>query len=473
MRKFFYTTILMLLNLSLWANNIQISSVALTNDSTITFSISWENSWRVSVAPNNHDAAWIFIKKRDCASGQWSHVDLSTTGANHTAGAPLETYLDGKDGGGVAKGLFLRRSADGVGNITSVSVSIRMVGLAPGEYDFRVFGVEMVNIPQGAYNLGDGNISTGSFKNGSTSNVLPITSENAITVGTASGNLYTASSTYRPVSLPANYPKGFAEVYCMKYEISQGQYVDFTNSLNSDQGAARHFSSAANRHNVTGIWPVAVANAPHRAKNFLAWTDLVAYLDWAALRPMTELEYEKITRGAAPVVAGGYAWGTSNITDGNTIVSDGTATEGVSTGITPGSGLANFNNSTILGPLRCGFAAKAGTTRYEAGATYYGVMEMSGNVWEQTITTRNATGTAFAGNLGDGELSLTPTPGFANVASWPSQQASVTSTSSAVGRAFRGGGWGDVSSRLRTSDRASINGLDGRRINSYGGRGVR
>lgn len=473
MRKIFYTILLLLLNLSVWANNLQIANVALTNDSTITFSVSWENSWRVSVAPNNHDAAWIFIKKRDCASGQWSHVNLSATTTNHGAGTPLEVYVDGKDAGSIAKGVFLRRSTDGVGNITSVSVSIRMVGLAQGEYDFRVFGVEMVNIPQGAYDLGDGDASGGSFKNGGTANPLPITSESAITVGTANGNLYTASSTYRPVSLPANYPKGFREIYCMKYEISQGQYVDFTNSLNSDQGIARHFASVANRHSITGAWPVAVAGTPHRAKNFLAWTDLLAYLDWAALRPMTELEFEKIARGPAPVVAGGYAWGTSTITDGNTVVSDGTATEAVSTAITPGSGLANFNNTTILGPLRCGFAAKTGTTRYQAGATYYGVMEMSGNVWEQTITTRNASGSAFTGALGDGELSLSPTPGFANVASWPSQQASIASTSSVAGRAFRGGSWSDVPARLMLSDRLGVNGLDGRRLNNYGGRGVR
>ena len=33
-----------------------------------------------------------------------------------------------------------------------------------------------------------------------------------------------------------------------------------------------------------------------RACNFLNWNDLAAYLQWAALRPMTELEFEKICR---------------------------------------------------------------------------------------------------------------------------------------------------------------------------------
>ena len=44
--------------------------------------------------------------------------------------------------------------------------------------------------------------------------------------------------------------------------------------------------------------------------NFLSWMDLAAYLDWAALRPMTELEFEKICRGPNPPIAGEYVWGT-------------------------------------------------------------------------------------------------------------------------------------------------------------------
>ncbi|MCH2045648.1 MAG: hypothetical protein MK212_16145 [Saprospiraceae bacterium] len=473
MKKTILITCMLVWGMQLFANNVQIANISLSNDSTIVFSISWENSWRVSVAPNNHDAVWLFIKKRDCASGQWSHVDLSTNVTHHTIASPLEVYIDGKDVGTNAKGVFLRRSTDGVGNITNVSVALRMVDLVPGEYDFKIFGIEMVNIPEGSFDLGDGNASTGSFKNGNTSNPLTITSEGALSAGTSAGYLYTSSSSYRPVNLPANYPKGFAEVYCMKYEISQGQYVDFTNSLNSDQGAVRHFASTAARHSVTGSWPVAVASAPHRAKNYLAWGDLLAYLDWSALRPMTELEYEKICRGPAPVVAGGYAWGTNTITDANTITNDGTATESVSNVVTPGSGLANYNNNTVLGPLRCGFAAKVATTRLEAGATYYGVMEMSGNLWEQTITTRNTAGSGFTGALGDGELSLSPSVGFANVTSWPNQQSSLSSSTSVSGRAFRGGGATNTFGYLRLSDRTSVNSADGRRNYTYGGRGVR
>lgn len=453
-----------------FSNNLIISSVTLTNDSTLTFSVSWENSWRTNNAPYNHDAVWLFVKKRDCASLQWSHVNLNPTTASHSTASPLEIYIDGRDGSTSSKGVFVRRSAAGAGNVSGVTVSLRMQGVTNGQYDFKVFGIEMVQIPQGAFQVGDG-AAASTLKAGSTSNPFPITSEDAITAGTGATNLY--STTPVPLNLPANYPKGFKEIYCMKYEISQGQYVDFVNTLLSDQGAARQIVNGANRMAITGTWPVNVAGAPHRAMALLSWTDLLAYLDWSALRPMTELEFEKIARGPIAPVAGEYAWGTDLITDANTFVADGTATENSSTVITAGSGLANFNNNLILGPARCGFAAKPGTNRLQAAAGYYGVMELSGNVWEQAVSVSHATGVAFEGALGDGEISLSPNPGFADVPGWPSPTASIGATNSVVGRAIKGGAWVEAATALQISNRSNGAYIDGRRISSIGGRGVR
>lgn len=452
------------------ANNVTISNITMTNDSTITFDISWDNSWRVGVAPNNHDAVWLFIKKRDCASMIWSHVNLSPTVGNHSAASPLEVFIDGKDGVSAAKGVFLRRAANGTGNIASTSVSLRMIGLVAGQFDFQVFGIEMVQIPSGSFSVGDG-AAAQTLREGSTTNPFLINSENAITAGAAAGQLN--ATTFPPLSIPASFPKGFNEVYAMKYEISQGQYVDFVNTLNSGQGAARQITSAANRMNITGTWPALVAGAPHRAMVFLAWADLLAYLDWAALRPMSELEFEKICRGPVFPNNNENAWGSALTIDANTAVNDGTATENVSNAIPAGNGIANYNNTTLLGPLRCGFAAKPGTNRQQAGASYYGVMELSGNANEQVVTTTNATGIAFQGNLGDGEISLTPTPGFADVANWPSVQANVGSGTSAVGRGLRGGNWATTITDLNVSDRSSITNNSGLRTNTAGGRGVR
>lgn len=450
-----------------YSNNLVISDVTLTNDSTLTFKVSWENSWRTNNAPYNHDAVWLFIKKRDCASLQWSHVNLNPTSGSHSTSSPLEIYLDGRDAGSSAKGVFVRRSSAGAGNVSGVTVSLRMQGVNAGQYDFKVFGIEMVQIPAGSFNLGDG-VSSGFFKTGNTSNPYLVGSEGAITVGTGATNLYAAtSSAYFPVALPASYPKGFKEVYCMKYEISQGQYVDFVNTLLADQGAARQITGAVSRLAITGTWPVLVANAPHRAMSYMSWYDLLAYLDWSALRPMTELEFEKIARGPVVPVAGEFAWGTSLITDANTLVADGTATENSSSAIAAGSGLANYGNTSILGPIRCGFAAKPGTNRFEAGAGYYGVMELSGNLTESTVNSIDGSGAAFTGVLGDGEISLSPTAGFANVPNWPSVMTTVT------GGCLRGGSWVQGETTLRISDRTQSPSFPAGRVNSYGGRGVR
>lgn len=484
----FFSTLMLCWQILLWsqisyANNLSISGITLANDSTLTFNISWENSWRTSVAPSNHDAVWIFIKKKECSANQWSHVNLSQSAASHTVGTPLEVYLDGKNN----KGLFLRRAANGIGNISNVTVSLTMANLIPGQYDFKVLGIEMVYIPQDSFYLGDGT-SAGSFRDGSASVPFLVNSENAINCGSGANQLYAnagagAASEYSPSSIsatiPATFPKGYAGFYCMKYEMSQGQYVDFVNMLTSDQAANRIVTGTSNRLNISGAWPIVVANVPNRAMTFLCWADLAAYLDWAALRPMTELEFEKICRGPATPVSGEYAWGSSLITDANTPVNDGSANEGASDAIVAGGGIANYNNNYVGGPLRCGFAAKTATSRQQAAASYYGVMEISGNVWEQAISVRtSAAALNFTNTPGDGELTTTPSPGFANVANWPSPQAGQA-LNTAAGRCIRGGAWDSAPGLLRASDREGgrsvTNGgaTDGTRASTFGGRGVR
>jgi hypothetical protein len=54
------------------------------------------------------------------------------------------------------------------------------------------------------------------------------------------------------------------------------------------------------------------------ALSYVSISDMLAYLDWSGLRPMTELEFEKLCRGAyIPPIAGEYAWGSDTY---NTII---------------------------------------------------------------------------------------------------------------------------------------------------------
>jgi len=441
---------------------------------TVSFNISWENSWRTSTAPNNWDAAWVFIKRKNCNLNYWQHQDLSTTAANHTAANPLgvQTTPDGK-------GVFIRRTANGTGNIAETAITLKL-GNVPGaiaEWDMQVFGIEMVYVPQSSFQLGDG-ASINSLRQGggpAPTAAYTIASEAAITFANTSGNLW--ADAYSPTggTVSAGFPKGFNALYCMKYEIAQGQYVDFLNTLAPDQSAARFANTNGNNRNtVAGVWPAFASSAPNRACNFLTWADVCAYNDWCGLAPMSEFEFEKICRGPNAAVANEKAWGTSLSTDGSSVINDALGNEGVSDVVTPGSGLVNATivNGLPSGPVRCGFAAKAATTRLEAGATFYGVMEMSGNVYEFLMAVSGA-GTNFVGTAhGDGNLQFTPNEGLSDVTGWINQTATANSGPGAAA-SYRGGAYDNAAALLNTSDRTYCNNNYGGRTAATGGRGVR
>jgi len=309
--------------------------------------------------------------------------------------------------------------------------------------DVKVFAIEMVYVPQGAFYAGDNATSTASFKQGSSDNdPWYIQNSDAISVtnAEADGFYYVSNSnagenaTGSEFTIPAEFPNGFDALYCMKYEISQGQYVDFLNTLTGTQDATRYMTETGYRH---GTWGGSQGSRTSyrsdRACNYLSWMDGAAYADWAGLRPMTELEFEKACRGTgAQPTDYEYAWGNQTITAAVTIsgTEDGTET------ITTSGANCCCNNQTFTGgdagpgPLRCGIFATASSTRQESGASYYGVMEMSGNVWEQPVTLGNATGRAFTGTNGNGAIDAS---GNADAANWPSTDA--------VGAGFRGGDW--------------------------------
>jgi len=155
---------------------------------------------------------------------------------------------------------------------------------------------------------------------------------------------------------------------------------------------------------------------------------------------MSELEYEKAGRGLTAAVAGEYAWGSTSITGATSIASGGTVSERGQAG----SNITYNNAGGVQGPLRVGSHGSGVNTRVVSGAGYYGVFDLSGNVWERPVTVGNSTGRSFQGNRhGDGNLDTT---GDANQSSWP--------TTSAAGAGFRGGNWYYVVAFARLSDRS-------------------
>jgi formylglycine-generating enzyme required for sulfatase activity len=462
-----------------YANNLKIMNTTVTG-SDVTFDVSWDNSWNTDLAPANWDAVWIFIKYQDCATRLWYHAAIATTG--NTAASPLQVDMVSD-----AKGVFLRRSALGGGNIASTSITLKL-NIPAGTYNYKVYGIEMVNIPQGNFQIGDGTSVA-------TYNSIDVTSSSQ------SGGLSAATLGGASVNIPATFPMGYNSFYTMKYEMTQEQYVEFLNTLTYNQQKERtaidpisaagtgafttlnqyrngiKLITSGNNSTLPAVFACdATAGIENNtddgqniAMNWLSWADLAAYLDWSALRPMTELEFEKICRGPLARVAGEYPWGTTDFNSyaSNSVVS-GTAFKADENIAAVANGRNIFNSSVAFqatfGPTRVGLFATSSSGRASAGAAYYGVMEMSGNVWERTVSTGNATGAAFTGALGDGELTNI---GDANVANWP-----VLSTG--VGLGLRGNAYYNPSANpSRTSDRSNATTVSNARNYTYGGRGVR
>ena len=462
------------------ANNITISNIVRMSVNTtlhtsmIRFDVNWDNSWRDA---SNYDAAWVFIKYRVTgASGAWSHATLNyVDGINdgHVAatGSVVNTTSDGK-------GIFIYRNATGSGNNAFSNVQLRWNYGADGVadntiVDVSVSAIEMVYVPQGAYYVGDGSVTNvqGEFTNGITTNPLQITSENVLTLGgPVPGSLGNNNRTgmanngifsTQPYSiddfdntttqtLPAAFPKGYNAFYCMKYEITQAQYVDFLNKISATQFASRYDANSyntkdggytINRYNITGTYPNMTTITPDVPNCYFEWYDAAAYADWIGLRPMTELEFEKACRGSAAPVADEFAWGTNTVAGSTyTVNAYNSPNEGVTTNYSTTDGNCWYaNTANFPAPIRVGaFAANpANTGRITSGATYWGIMEMSGNLYERCVSVGRPEGRGFTATHGDGNLTAN---GNATNADWPGYTAG-NGVDMALGCGYRGGGF--------------------------------
>jgi formylglycine-generating enzyme required for sulfatase activity len=476
------------------ANNIAVSNTSIANQNTagdythVKFDISWENSWRTSTHEKNWDAAYVFVKYRIPPMNTWHHATLNyvdgtaaNDGNTQPTGATINASADGM-------GAFIYRSADGIGNVNFTGAQLRWDYGADGLNDedsveVCVFAIETVYVPQGAFYAGDASVTSvqGHFEDGVSGNPFYVTSENQLTLGGGgAGSLgnnnkagmanpaYEDFADATSKTLPAAFPKGFNAFYSMKYEITQGQYADFLNKLNLTQATARYMGAYnTNNQSITGAHPNFAADAPDRPLYYINYEDFLTYLDWSGLRPMTELEYEKASRGARGVgflpTADEFAWGDVSIhAAGYTMTNPGLPNETINAVTTNGNAAYRTTNNSR--PYRAGAiaASQATPNRVEAGASYYGIMELSGNQWEFAMSVGRAEGRAFIGNHGDGEIDAA---GSYDVTTWPGL----------FGMGIRGGAFDAYDYHLRTSSRqyGHYHSINVARVVSYGGRGVK
>ncbi len=375
-----------------FANNLIIANVTLedrnasANTMVVQFDISWDHSWRKD--DGRHDAAWVFVKLYQNSTAPCLHGELYTAGTN-PSGRSSGSNPDLKIVVPSDKiGAFISRTATGRGTFSSQKVRLVVdydnSGIADTDtLTAKVFDIEMVYIPEGPFYIGDGDGSQEStyafHQNGVDNTAVQITtSGKSITVDT---NSYDDIDT-SPITVTGlagitgntSWPNGYSAFYMMKYEVTQGQYVDFLNTLSRVQqgnrvGATVSGNTIANYYVMSngtsvsarngiraptsgnGTSPTAIilgndfnANGTFNetddganfAMNWTNWPDLAAYADWSGLRPMSELEYEKACRGPNE-----KAWGGNSITQTTSILNAGRGNE---TAGNAGASLAAYNN---------------------------------------------------------------------------------------------------------------------------------
>jgi formylglycine-generating enzyme required for sulfatase activity len=496
------------------ASNIKINKEASitdvnTNDKTasISFDLSWENSWRTSANESNYDAAWIFVKYKSKLGSEWKHVYISTESSDYTVtsdnGVAPAFIVGTTDNKGL--GVFAYRKQDGRGGINWGGLKLKFNYDANdikdiNDYIFKVYAIEMVYVPKGEFKLGSGgNEACAFYTYPKTSLPFDINSEADITVGKKDGNLCYAKHFYCDQffgTIPKEFPKGYNAFWCMKYEITQGEYVDFLNSLTRQQQEQRVWSgisgaNVVNRYVMTNSPTIQFSNGircdatisatdpvtfycdlngngiPNENNdgqniscNFISWADDAAFTDWAGLRPMTELEFEKACRGSQSPVANEFAWGTTKLINTTSISNGGTITE------LPSNADANIifceNATSVLNPVRAGFFEKENGTNEQNGYSFYHISDLSGNLFERCISVSNKIGVSFKGSHGDGNLDEA---GNSTNTDWPDVKG--------VGAGFRGGSFFYAPSYCRVSDRQYAGLGDWQRYNHYGYRAVR
>jgi len=157
----FLTTVLVL---PVFANNIQVgipnvTGANITDDyAFVQFDLSWENSFRDDI---NWDAAWVFVKYKE-TGGDWYHAYLNTTAGTHIIPTGYTCLVGLTEISSIDRGMgvFIYRNTNGSGSTTLTNVQLRWEyganGLADGAaFTVKVFAIEMVYIPQGAFYVGD------------------------------------------------------------------------------------------------------------------------------------------------------------------------------------------------------------------------------------------------------------------------------------------------------------------------------
>ncbi len=457
--------------------NLEILTYELLRNNKIKVEIKWEKSWKNDL---NCDGVWLFgkykaqdgiwrhIDLKSASLNQFDYTDQTPKGSDvgkEKADSEIGMWIPKEK-----KGAFIYRLA-GSGKLHIEDIILDWnhdnIDLHNGA-EIKIMGIEMVYIPKGEHYIGDPKGEKSGLKNCfftyPDKGAYLVKSEDELLLAKKEGALYCNqdspfSREEAPFIIPKEFPKGYKAFWYMKYSLTSQQFLDFLNLLTRKQQQSQVLSDissdeienyyvmtdtsteyerqaiiAMKRGNGTKKPVKFYTNAPQRACNALSWSDLTAFAAWSGLRPATELEYEKAARGTAEPVSCEFAWGTTRI--GRVEMFSGADGSGKEiklpeTGIVNcnfGCGIAPFEreilkeprNPGFIGPVSVGLFSNSShegvDEREDSGASFYGVMELSGNLWKQCVTVGRTEGRKYIGTYGSGELDE---EGFATNSDWP------------------------------------------------------
>jgi hypothetical protein len=340
------------------------------------------------------------------AQGLWKHAKLSPTGHDNGQGTPniIEPTSD-------QMGAFIRLAQEGQGNFNAEGLQLRWNYSAEGlasvsGLEIRVFAIEMVYHPQGDFSVRRDNwwYSTfldslgGSYYMNTLSQapgdkIVVVNNHLSPEVRIGDSEIDPNSPAYGfnvqrikgDAGLDQNadgvidntiYPTGYYPFYLFKYELSDQQYADFLNCLTTAQRGTIGVAGTT----LTEVNGQYYSSSPNRACWRANAQRVLAYADWAGLRPMSFLEFHKAFNGPKNPVGD------------------------------PSGGVGCFNGYPGYGS-GCSYEERISSGN--AGAGFYGCKNLFGNVQEPVIPMFSIVfNRAIHGN---GTLAAS---GHANVPSW-------------------------------------------------------
>lgn len=397
-----------------FANNMLVQNVTtLGNDAVnktiqVQFDISWDNSWRDAI---NYDAAWIFMKFKN-ASGVWQHVQLNQTGFVAGTGTANTVQVTSDK-----VGCWLYRSALGSGTFNTTGMQLQwnygLSGLSNVTgLEVRVFAVEMVYVPEGDFNCAK--LFYNSPENFAAEKTFYAPGDNFPVINTKlspqlryndgntinlriKGDAGIDSNTDGIIDI-VNYPTGYRAFYSYKFELSEQQFADFLSTLTSAQVNTLGFTGTS----ISLINGQYFSSTPNKACGNSNTNRVLSYADWSGIRPMTILEFNKLSYGPLQPVLSPFTW------------SEGGQGCSVSQRLYPAWG-SNANGGYNYNALiEVGSFAGSLTNRIQAGTSYYGAFDLTGNAHEPVVKLNYLN---FSNVNGNGELSSI---GLFDVNSWSS-----------------------------------------------------